>query len=113
LGVLGSRGLVGYDLSTSSYFHREMPFDISAVDGMHPRLRNAQRLVENGGVQVLRHTGEDAEVNVAGTEVQHRVILGANHARCTCPWHAKYQGQRGLCKHILAAKLAIGKAVLE
>ncbi|MBC8000089.1 MAG: hypothetical protein IAF58_19195 [Leptolyngbya sp.] len=41
LGVLGSRGLVGFDLQQNAYFHREMPFDLDSVADMHPRLKNA------------------------------------------------------------------------
>lgn len=39
LQVLGSRGLVGYDLSNSSYFHRELPFDLTLVEELHPRMK--------------------------------------------------------------------------
>jgi uncharacterized Zn finger protein len=47
------------------------------------------------------------EADVRGTDVTHRVRLGEGVPRCTCPWFAKHQGDRGPCKHVLAAQLAI------
>ena len=40
-----------------------------------------------------------------GTEVRHHVRLLPEGDRCSCPWFSKHQGQRGPCKHILAAQL--------
>ncbi len=54
LGALGSRGLVGYDLAEGAYFHRELPFDLALVESLHPRLLDARRLVNEGGVRLVR-----------------------------------------------------------
>jgi uncharacterized Zn finger protein len=27
--------------------------------------------------------------------------------KCTCPWYSKYQGTRGHCKHVLAARILL------
>jgi hypothetical protein len=103
--ALGSRGLVGYDVGRGAWFHRELPFDLALVEELHPRLKSARKLVETGGVRMLRQTADMVEVEVAGTDVTHRVRLAAGGNRCTCPWHAKHQGSRGPCKHILAAQI--------
>ena len=103
--MLGSRGLVGYDLARNAYFHRELPFDMALVEEMHPRLASAHKLVADGGVRVLRRTEDLIEAEVPGTDVTHRVRLSEAGDRCTCPWHAKHQGARGPCKHILAVQI--------
>jgi hypothetical protein len=103
--TLGSRGLVGYDLGREAYFHRELPFDLALVEEMHPRLKNARKLVENHGVTVLRQTNDLIEAEVLGTDVAHRVRLSQAGNRCTCPWYSKHQDSRGPCKHILAVQL--------
>lgn len=103
--ALGSRGLVGYDLARGAYFHRELPFDLALIEDMHPRLKNAQKIIESGGVRILRRTEDTIEAEVPGTDVTHRVRLSEQGDRCTCPWHAKHQGARGPCKHILAVQM--------
>jgi len=106
LAVLGSRGLAGYDVEGGHYFHRELPFDLAKVEEMQPRLGNARKLVEAGKVRFLKSEGEGAATYaVQGTGTVHRVRLDEEQDRCTCPWFSKYLGQRGPCKHILAANL--------
>lgn len=105
LSLLGSSGLVGYDLGLGSYFHRELPFEMGLVEEMHPRLKNARKLVESDGVRIKFRDAEKVEAEVKGTDVYHLVKISPNCAQCTCPWHAKYQGLRGPCKHILAAQM--------
>jgi hypothetical protein len=106
LAVLGSRGLAGFDAGTSHYFHRELPFDLDKVEEMQPRLGNARKLVADGKVRLLRSAGGvTTEYEVQGTGTVHRVRLSEEQDRCTCPWFSKYLGQRGPCKHILAASL--------
>jgi hypothetical protein len=99
--VLGSRGLVGFDVGTSAFFHRELPFDLSAVEELQPRLVAARKLVAAGSVVT-----EGTEILVAGSDVTHRVRLDGDAPRCTCPWFAKHRGDRGPCKHVLAAQIA-------
>lgn len=107
LALLGSRGLVGYDLARGAWFHRELPFDLASVEELHPRLAGARELVARGGVAVLQRSDNLLEAEVAGTAVVHRVRLAATGERCTCPWFAKHQGERGPCKHILAVQLQL------
>jgi hypothetical protein len=104
LAALGSRGLVGFDVSESAYFHRELPFDMKCVEQLQPRLRNARKLIDENKVR-LRDRSDRVEAYVTGSGVEHRVRLTEGDARCTCPWYAKHAGTRGPCKHILAARI--------
>lgn len=109
LAVLGSRGLVGFDLASGAYFHRELPFDMDKVETLHPRLVEARELVNEKKVRIVSQAGADdglqAEAYVQGTGVEHRVRLQPTEDTCTCPWYGKHQGDRGPCKHVLAARL--------
>jgi hypothetical protein len=113
LAALAARGLVGYDLASGAYFHRELPFDLTLVDQLQPRLIAAKKLLAGGGVKAvtsIRSVGAgaahgEAEYQVTGSGVEHRVRVSDTGSRCTCPWYAKYRGQRGPCKHVLAAQL--------
>lgn len=107
LAVLGSRGLAGFDTATEHYFHRELPFDLDKVEAMQPRLGNARKLIAAGKVKRISagNAKEPAIFEVDGTGTVHRVRLGQDAEACTCPWFSKFQGQRGPCKHILAASL--------
>jgi hypothetical protein len=112
LGVLGARGLVGYDLADGTYFHRELPFDLEKVDALQPRLVDARQLVASSGVRIERNdpaTGQ-VEAAVRGTEVEHLVRLAPDGDRCTCPWYAKHRNDRGPCKHILAVQITLEAA---
>lgn len=101
LNILGSSGLVGYDLSSGGYFHRILPFDMDKLDTVHPRLQGAKKLVEKGAVKVLDRVDGVVHAEVEGSGVVHKVKVGSENF-CTCPWHSKYQGKRGQCKHILS-----------
>jgi len=105
LAALGARGLVGFDLDAESYFHRELPFDLSLLDAHQPRLKGARKLLDEDKIKPGPTSGESVELFVAGTGVDHRVRVSPEGSRCTCPWFSKYQGQRGPCKHILAAQM--------
>jgi hypothetical protein len=106
LAILGSRGLAGFDVTGGHYFHRELPFDLSRVEDLQPRLISARKLVEDGMVKLIHIDDEDNSIfEVPGTGTIHRVQLQASGDKCTCPWFSKYQGLRGPCKHILASQL--------
>lgn len=105
LRVLGASGLVGYDVAAGHYFHRELPYDLSMMEDLHPRLADARALLEAGAVRVLAR--EPFEVEVASGDVVHRVRAEAGAWRCTCPWFAKHRLQRGPCKHVLAAEASV------
>jgi hypothetical protein len=108
MAVLGSRGLVGFDLAEGAYFHRELPFDLTLVESLHPRLKDARKLVAGGGIRFISRDDARIEAFVPGTDVEHRVLIRDDTATCTCPWYAKHQGARGPCKHVLAVQIVLG-----
>lgn len=105
LAVLGARGLVGFDLNSGKYFHRVLPFDMDKVEKQQPRLVAARKLIEADGVKLNEQTTDGPNLLVAGTDVEHFVRLRDGGDRCTCRWFNRYQGNRGPCKHILAARI--------
>lgn len=109
LSVLGSRGLVGFDLDAARWFHRELPFDLSAVDSLHPRLRSARKLVGARGVKIRSQRDTRVEAWVRGSGVEHRVRLEGEAWRCSCPWFGKHGTDRGPCKHVLAVQMTVGQ----
>ena len=116
LKTLGARGLVGFDLAESTYFHREMPFDVSMIEKLQPRLRAARKLIDQNNVRIGKKTTNTCEVLVQSADVQHRVVLKSGKSpswKCTCPWFAKHDNSRGPCKHILAAQILIEELALE
>lgn len=113
LAALGARGLVGYDVTRQAYFHRELPFDLSLVEKLHPRLRDARQLVAGGKVRIVRRDSHLLEARVAGTDVEHRVTYESGAWKCTCRWYAKHEGSRGPCKHVLAAQLTVDNAGIK
>ncbi|HLK58648.1 MAG TPA: SWIM zinc finger family protein [Chthonomonadaceae bacterium] len=110
LARLGARGLVGYDLAEGAYFHRELPFDLSLVEALQPRLTAARQLLADGGVQLITDTPERIEAWVRGADCEYHVRITPEARLCTCPWLAKHPDDRGPCKHILAVQLATGDA---
>ncbi|HND54204.1 MAG TPA: SWIM zinc finger domain-containing protein, partial [Pirellulaceae bacterium] len=50
LAALGARGLVGFDIRSGTYFHRELPFQLDLIESLQPRLVNARKLVAEGRV---------------------------------------------------------------
>ena len=72
---------------------------------MQSRLKNARKLIETGKIKRLSNKKTAKVFEIPGTQVKHRVTLGDAQNYCTCPWFSKYQGKRGICKHILAAQL--------
>ncbi|WP_299975616.1 SWIM zinc finger family protein [uncultured Pseudoteredinibacter sp.] len=107
LAVLGSRGLAGFDATSQMYFHRELPFDLSKVEDLQPRLKQARKLAKTGEIQTTSDKEGELVYVVPGTGTRHRVRLSDSDEVCTCPWFSKYQGARGPCKHILAVQLII------
>jgi hypothetical protein len=110
LSVLGARGLVGYDLAGHCYFQRVLPFDLSLVESLHPRLQDARKLVAGGGIRLLPKSGDRIEAIVPGSGVEHRVRVTEEGSHCSCPWFAKHLGTRGPCKHVLAVQILTDEA---
>ncbi|KAB2370634.1 SWIM zinc finger family protein [Actinomadura montaniterrae] len=101
LTQLGTSGRVGFDTAEAAFFHRELPYDAARVAALNPRLRSARALVEDGAV---RFTGSDAAV-VTTDGGDREVRFEGDRATCTCPWWFDHRGERGPCKHVLAATI--------
>lgn len=107
LARLAACGLLGYDLARNRWFHRVLPFDLSRLEQLNPRLRAAAALVANSAVSL----GPDGSTGrVSGPGVVHSVKAGDGEYRCTCPWFAKNGTVRGPCKHVLAFEMALQSA---
>ncbi|WP_067802969.1 SWIM zinc finger family protein [Actinomadura formosensis] len=98
---LGTSGRVGFDAAEAAFFHRELPYDPARVAGLNPRLRSARALVEDGAV---RFTGGDT-ATVLSNGSERRVRFDGDRVTCTCPWWFDHRGERGPCKHVLAARI--------
>jgi hypothetical protein len=103
-GRLSAIGLLGYDLDENNFFYRRLPFKLSRIMSLNPRLKDAEKLLQEGKVQIITNQDGKVEARVEGSGVNHMVILNGDAAQCTCTWFSKNQGERGICKHILAVK---------
>ena len=107
LAVLSTEGLAGFDAATGYFFHRELPFDVAAVEHDQPRLRGARKLLAQNAVKVLRSHEDQHDVEVVGSSAAQFVKLRPDGDQCSCAWHSRHQGKRGPCKHILAARMLV------
>ena len=106
LSWLGSNGIVGFDLFEDQWFHREFPYEPEVADRIHPRYKSANKIVSDKAFEIIKEEDRRIlEAYVKGSGVQHRVRLVDGSYRCTCPWYSKHQGERGVCKHILALEI--------
>ncbi|MCW2893832.1 MAG: hypothetical protein JWO75_3321, partial [Actinomycetia bacterium] len=101
LTVLGASGQIGYDLAAETYFRRQLPWSAGDAEAYNPRLGAARALVADGavrldGAQAL--VGRGDRVNVVRTD-------DAGQLSCTCAWWARYRGDRGPCRHVLAVRI--------
>jgi hypothetical protein len=101
---LSAMGLLGYDLDDNHFFYRRLPFKLNRIISLNPRMKEADKLLDENKVEILSNIGSRTEARVAGSGVHHTVILDNEKERCTCTWFSRYQGERGLCKHVLAVK---------
>ncbi|MBK7006994.1 MAG: SWIM zinc finger family protein [Burkholderiales bacterium] len=86
-----------------------MPFDLSLLEDLNPRLADARALLQTGAVQLV--TASPLEATVQSADVSYRVREHGGLLRCTCPWFAKHQGERGPCKHVLAAQAFVATSL--
>lgn len=101
---LSAMGLLGYDLDSGTYFYRQLPFKPSRIMTLNPRLKGAKKLLEKNQVKIILNEKNKVEARVAGTGVEHLVVINKEVAKCTCQWYSKHQGERGDCKHVLVVK---------
>jgi SWIM zinc finger len=103
-GRLSAMGLLGFDADENHFFYRRLPFKLSRILSLNPRLKDAEKLLAENKVEIISQTDSRVEARVAGSGVNHTVILEGEKERCTCTWFSRHQGERGLCKHVLAVK---------
>lgn len=106
-GRLSAMGMLGFDLDENHFFYRRLPFKLNRIMSLNPRLKNAEKLLEDGKVEIISRTSDRVEARVEGSGVHHTVVLESERIRCTCTWFARHQGERGMCKHVLAVKKKI------
>lgn len=106
-GRLSAMGMLGFDMDENQFFYRRLPFKLSRILSLNPRMKDAEKLLAEDKVRIISQTGERVEANVSGSGVTHTVILNGEIQRCTCTWFSRHQGERGPCKHILALKKKI------
>lgn len=104
IGRLSAIGLLGYDLDENGFFYRRLPFKLSRIMSLNPRLKDAEKLLQKGKVQIVKRENNIIEARVEGSGVNHVVIFNGDQEQCTCTWFSRNQGERGVCKHILAVK---------
>ena len=104
---LSAMGLLGYDVDDNNFFYRQLPYKLKRIMSLNPRLKDAEKLLEENKLEIVLQQSDKVEARVEGSGVRHTVILEGDKARCTCTWFAKHQGERGLCKHVLAVKKKI------
>lgn len=100
LTVLATSGQIGYDVTEAAYFHRSLPFAAARVEQANPRLAAARALIGEGGVRL--HAGGASVTSGPST---YQLRPEGTRLRCTCQWWAEHGGQRGPCKHELAARI--------
>ena len=101
---LSAMGLLGYDLDRNGFFYRRLPFKLERILSLNPRLKGAEKLLEDDKVHITHKDGDEIEARVLGSGVYHYVVIKGNMQKCTCTWFSQNQGERGPCKHILAVK---------
>jgi hypothetical protein len=101
---LSAMGLLGFDLDDNQFFYRRLPFKLNRIMSLNPRMKEADKLLDENKVEIISSNGNRVEARVAGSGVHHTVILDGEKERCTCTWFSRHQGERGLCKHVLAVK---------
>lgn len=108
LAALATSGLAGFDAGTGYYFQRQLPFNLERVARDQPRLRTAQKLVDNNAVNVRSQISlSHADLEVTSGSTVYFVRLRDDGNLCSCPWFSRYAGQRGPCKHVLAAQMVL------
>jgi len=106
-GRLSAMGLLGFDLDENGFFYRRLPYKLGRILSLNPRLKEAERLLEEGKVTLVHQSRDRTEARVEGDGVHHTVLLEGETERCTCTWFSRHQGERGLCKHLLATKMKL------
>jgi hypothetical protein len=111
LAVLGSQGLVGFDLAEDAWFRRDLPFAARRIGTLQPRVRRAASIAASD--IIVNPVADGHEVFVHGRGFSHRVVLTGPDFRCTCLWFSRHGGSRGPCRHVLAARARVTASGLD
>lgn len=99
LAWMGAHGTLGYDPLSGEWFRRSLPFTVRQLLSTPARLKGARELVDAGRV-----AGEGRRyATVTGDHGVYTVEL--DPPGCECRWWQEHPGDRGPCRHILAALL--------
>ncbi|MCI5056525.1 MAG: SWIM zinc finger family protein [Flavobacteriales bacterium] len=104
---LSAMGLLGYDLDENQFYYRRLPFKLQRILSLNPRLKGAQKLIDQDAVHIISEQKNRVEAEVQGSGVKHIVLLDDHQERCTCTWYSRHKGDRGPCKHVLATKMKV------
>lgn len=105
---LSGIGLLGYNLFDNNYFYRKLPFKLERLISFNPRLKNAKKIVDSDEIKILEKTETFIKASVKGSsDIYHTVIKNSDKYQCTCNWYTTNENNRGVCKHILAVKIAL------
>jgi len=107
LPSLMANGMIGFDLYSDQYFHRQLPFDYESISELNPRLKAAQKLVDTSSV-IPKKSKENGSWTVKSGNTNYRVQKSADSLNCTCPWFMRHRLKKGPCKHILAVNIYEG-----
>lgn len=106
--ALSSMGLLGYDLRSNQYFYRKLPFKLSRLKRLNPRMEGAIKLIDDDQIILFQNDRNGIRAEVKGSAGITHVVAGkAERLQCTCTWFTNNQSNRGLCKHILALKMKL------
>ncbi len=104
---LSSMGMLGFDVLENQHYYRRLPFKMQRILQLNPRLKNAQKLIDDEDITIISQLNYKIEAQVKGSDgIPHTISIDENQSRCTCTWYLNHQNERGICKHILAVKLA-------
>ena len=112
-GRLSAMGLLGFDLDENHFFYRRLPFRLQRIMSLNPRLKEAEKLLTDRKIAIVSRDVHRLEARVAGSGVNHTVVVDDHQQRCTCTWFSRHQGERGPCKHILAVKKELTQSSLS
>jgi hypothetical protein len=68
---LSAMGLLGFDVDENKFFYRQLPYKLERILTLNPRLKDAEKLLEEGKVEILAQTPERVEARVYGSGVKH------------------------------------------
>lgn len=106
---LSVMGKLGYDLALETFFHRDLPYDLSNIERQQPRLAKAMALVDSGAVCCQSQSEHRFTFDIASGKVSYRCVVDLvdeDAWHCSCPWYAKHANTRGPCAHALAALIS-------